>query len=42
VEWGEALRAVAAYIDLHPVRARLAGNPEDYCWLRYAAAVGGT
>jgi REP element-mobilizing transposase RayT len=41
VEWGEALRAVAAYIDLNPVRAGLAENPEDYRWCSYAAAVGG-
>ncbi len=41
VEWGEALRAVAAYIDLNPVRAGLAESPEDYRWCSYAAAVGG-
>ncbi|MFT5413651.1 MAG: putative transposase [Verrucomicrobiales bacterium] len=37
----EALRAVAAYIDLNPVRAGLAERPEDYRWCSYAAAVGG-
>ena len=41
VEGGEALRAVAAYIDLNPVRAGLADRPEDYRWCSYAAAVGG-
>jgi hypothetical protein len=41
VEYGEALRAVAAYIDLNPVRAGIAENPEDYRWCSYAAAVGG-
>ena len=38
---GEALRAVAAYIDLNPIRAGLAAKPEDYRWCSYAAAVGG-
>lgn len=41
VEGGEALRAVAAYIDLNPVRAGLVKNPEDYRWCSYAAAVAG-
>jgi len=41
VEPGEALRAVAGYIDLNPIRAGLAGRPEDYRWCSYAAAVGG-
>ena len=41
VEDGEALRAVAAYIDLNPVRAGLAERPEGYRWCSYAAAVGG-
>ena len=41
VEYGEALRAVAAYIDLNPVRAGLVEKPEDYRWCSYAAAVGG-
>lgn len=41
VEGGEALRAVAAYIDLNPIRAGLAKKPEDYRWCSYAAAVGG-
>ncbi len=42
VEGGEALCAVAAYIDLNPVRAGLVGRPEEYRWCSYAAAVGGT
>ena len=41
VAGGEALRAVAAYIDLNPVRAGLVKRPEDYRWSSYAAAVGG-
>jgi REP element-mobilizing transposase RayT len=41
VEGGDALRAVAAYIDLNPVRAGLAQRPEDYRWCSYAAAVAG-
>ena len=41
VEGGEALRAVAAYIDLNPVRAGLVEKPEDYRWCSYAAALGG-
>ena len=41
VQGGEALRAVAAYIDLNPVRAGLAKLPEEYRWCSYAAAVGG-
>ena len=41
VEGGEALRAVAAYIDLNPVRAGLVEEPQDYRWCSYAAAVAG-
>ena len=41
VEGGEALRAVAAYIDLNPIRAGLVKRPEDYRWCSYAAAMGG-
>ncbi|MGI9244896.1 MAG: transposase, partial [Verrucomicrobiales bacterium] len=37
----DAVRAVAAYIDLNPVRAGLAKAPEDYRWCSYAAALGG-
>lgn len=41
VEGEDALRAVAAYIDLNPVRAGLVENPEDYRWCSYATAVAG-
>jgi len=41
VQGGEALRAVAAYIDLNPVRAGLVERPEAYRWCSYAAALGG-
>ncbi len=41
VDGEEALRAVAAYINLNPVRAGLVENPEDYRWCSYAAAVAG-
>ena len=41
VEPGEALRTVAAYIDLNPIRAGIAERPEDYRWCSYAAALGG-
>ncbi len=35
------LLAVAAYIDLNPVRAGLVDDPKDYRWCSYAAAVAG-
>ena len=41
VEGGEAVRVVAAYIDLNPVRAGLVKEPEAYRWCSYAAALGG-
>jgi putative transposase len=42
VEDGEAaLLAVAAYIDLNPVRAGIVAKPEDYRWCGYGEAVGG-
>ena len=41
VEGNEALRTVAAYIDLNPVRAGLAESPENYRWCSYAAAIAG-
>lgn len=41
VETGSALRVVAAYIDLNPVRAGLVERPEDYRWCGLAAAVRG-
>ena len=37
----EALSTVAAYIDLNPVRAQLAGDPADYRFCSYARAMGG-
>jgi REP element-mobilizing transposase RayT len=42
VEDGEALRTMAAYIDLNPVRACLADDPKDYRWCGYAEAMGGS
>lgn len=41
VEGGEALRMVAAYIDLNPVRAGIVDDPKDYRWCSYAAATAG-
>jgi putative transposase len=38
---GEALRTMAAYIDLNPVRAGLVKDPKDYRWCGYAEALGG-
>jgi putative transposase len=35
------LLAVAAYIDLNPVRAGIVDDPKDYRWCSYAAAVVG-
>ena len=35
------LLAVAAYIDLNPVRAGLVDDPKDYRWCSYAEAVAG-
>ena len=37
----DSLARVAAYIDLNPIRARLAEDPKDYRWSGYAAAVAG-
>lgn len=36
-----ALLAVAAYIDLNPVRARMVEDPKDYRWSGYGQAVAG-
>jgi REP element-mobilizing transposase RayT len=42
VENGESARAaVAAYIDLNPVRAKLVADPKDYRWSGYGEACGG-
>jgi putative transposase len=38
---GRALGAMAAYIDLNPVRAGLAPDPQDYRWSGYGAAMAG-
>ncbi len=42
VEDGDALRTMAAYIDLNPVRAGLVEDPKDYRWCGYAEAVAGS
>ena len=39
IEEGQALSAVAAYIDLNPVRAGLCEDPKDYRYCGYAEAV---
>jgi REP element-mobilizing transposase RayT len=36
-----ALRTMAAYIDLNPVRAGIVGDPADYRWSGYAEAMAG-
>jgi hypothetical protein len=36
-----AKAAVAAYIDLNPVRAKIAADPKDYRWSGYGEACGG-
>ena len=41
VEAGVALRMVACYIDLNPVRAGLVDDPKEYRWCGYAEAVAG-
>ncbi len=41
VEDGTAARAIAAYIDLNPVRAGICQDPADYRWSSYAEAVAG-
>ncbi len=42
VEDGEALRTMALYIDLNPVRAGLVVDPKDYRWTGYGEASGGS
>ncbi len=39
---GEALRTMAAYIDLNPLRAGLVKDPKDYRWCGYAEALSGS
>ena len=41
VEPDLALRVVACYIDLNPVRAGLVNDPKEYRWCGYAEAVAG-
>ena len=41
VEGGGALAAVAAYIDLNPIRAGITDDPAKYKWSSYGAAVAG-
>ncbi len=41
VEDGHALQTMAAYIDLNPIRARIAADPKDYRWCGYAQACAG-
>jgi putative transposase len=36
-----ALRTMAAYIDLNPVRAKICDDPKDYRWCGYAEAAAG-
>ncbi len=42
VEDGEALRTMALYLDLNPVRAGLVEDPKDYRWTGYGEAMGGS
>jgi putative transposase len=41
VESGAALQAVAAYIDLNPIRAGVVEDPKDYRWCGYGEACAG-
>ncbi|MGJ8635086.1 MAG: transposase [Luteolibacter sp.] len=41
VESGTAVRTMAAYIDLNPVRAGMVEDPAEYRWSSYGEAVGG-
>ena len=41
VQDGLALRTMAAYIDLNPVRAGYVDDPKDYRWSGYGEAIGG-
>ena len=41
VEDGTAARAMAAYIDLNPVRAGMVRDPAEYRWSSYGEATGG-
>ena len=39
LEGGEAVAAVAAYIELNPVRAALCADPKDYCYCGYISRI---
>jgi putative transposase len=39
VQGGQALAAIAAYVDLNPVRAGLCSDPKDYRYCGYAEAI---
>jgi putative transposase len=41
IQDGVALKTIAAYIDLNPVRAGLVTDPKDYRWCGYAEALAG-
>jgi len=41
VEDGYAAMVVAGYVDLNPVRAGMVGDPKEYRWSNYGAAVAG-
>ena len=41
IEEGVAVRTVAAYIDLNPVRAGMVAEPSAYRWSSYGEALGG-
>jgi len=38
---GEPVAAMAAYIDLNPIRANMVEDPKEYRWSGYGAAMGG-
>ncbi|MCX6857099.1 MAG: transposase [Verrucomicrobia bacterium] len=38
---GETVAAMAAYIDLNPIRANMMEDPQEYRWSGYGAAMGG-
>ena len=42
VENGQALRAIAAYVDLNPIRAGKTHDPKDYRWSGYGEALRGS
>jgi REP element-mobilizing transposase RayT len=41
VEEGAAVKMIAAYIDLNPVRAGMVKDPAEYRWSSYGEAIGG-